>query len=70
MRQADKLGVRWVLILGEDELAAEAVTVRDMEGRQDHPRAVSLGSSAAELRSALSSLAAVAAASTHTEGRA
>jgi histidyl-tRNA synthetase len=65
MRQADKLGVRWVLILGEDELAAQKVTVRDMEGRQDHPRAVSLGASAAELRSAVSSLGVTA----QTEGR-
>jgi histidyl-tRNA synthetase len=56
MRHADKLGVRWVLILGEDELAAQAVTVRDMQARHDHLRAVSLGLSARELRDAVSSL--------------
>jgi len=59
MRQADKLGVRWVLILGEDELAAEAATVRDMEARRDHPRALSLALPAADLRDAVSSLGAV-----------
>ncbi len=32
MKQADKLGARYVLILGEDELAQKVWTVRDMAG--------------------------------------
>jgi histidyl-tRNA synthetase len=57
MRRADKLGARWVLILGEDELAAGALTVRDMEKRTDYPRSVSTELSAPELRAAVAALA-------------
>jgi histidyl-tRNA synthetase len=57
MRLADKLGVSYVLILGDDELAAQAFTVRDMSAKHDFPRAIDLSSSAAELRNALSHLA-------------
>ncbi len=57
MRRADKLGARYALILGEDELAAGAVTVRDLRARQDYPRAVGLGASLGEMRAALAALA-------------
>ena len=42
MRRADKLGVRYVLILGENELAAGKGTVRDMQAKQDRPTAIDL----------------------------
>lgn len=58
MRLADRLGVPYVLILGADELAANAVTVRDMAGKRNFPRAVSLPTTAADLRAALSRLSA------------
>lgn len=40
MRRADKLGARYVLILGEQELAAGKGTVRDMQAKTDRPLAV------------------------------
>ena len=42
MRRADKLGVRYVLILGENELAAGKGTVRDMQAKSDWPTAIDL----------------------------
>jgi len=56
MRLADKMGVAYVLILGEDELAAGALTVRDMSAKRDSVRAVALSSSGSELREALAQL--------------
>lgn len=53
MRHAGKLGARWVVILGEDELASGHLTVRDMEARRDLPRIAPLTVEAAELRAAL-----------------
>ena len=53
MRHAAKLGARYVIILGEDELASGTVTVRDMEAKLDRPRVASLQATAAELRAAL-----------------
>ncbi|MGH7790401.1 MAG: His/Gly/Thr/Pro-type tRNA ligase C-terminal domain-containing protein, partial [Candidatus Binatia bacterium] len=53
MRHAAKLGARYVIIVGEDELASGTLTVRDMEARADRRGAASLGASAAELRAAL-----------------
>jgi histidyl-tRNA synthetase len=40
MKQADKLGARFVAILGEDEMAKGVVTVRDMarSTQEDVPR--------------------------------
>ncbi|MEO8601431.1 MAG: histidine--tRNA ligase [bacterium] len=58
MRHAGKLGARYVIILGEDELAAGRVTVRDMAARQDLPRVAALDAGVAELRAALASAAA------------
>jgi len=34
MRSADKLGARFVIIIGEDELARDEVTLRDMESKE------------------------------------
>jgi histidyl-tRNA synthetase len=42
MRRADKLGARYVLILGENELAAGKGTIRDMQAKTDRPMAVDL----------------------------
>jgi histidyl-tRNA synthetase len=53
MRHAAKLGARYVIILGEDELASGTVTVRDMDAKRDWPRAASLRATAAELRAAV-----------------
>jgi histidyl-tRNA synthetase len=53
MRHAAKLGARYALIIGEDELADGTVTVRDMEAKRDRPHATSLRATAAELRAAL-----------------
>jgi histidyl-tRNA synthetase len=57
MRLADKVGSAYVLILGEEELAARALTVRDMVAKQDFPRAIGLSASTAALRQALAHLA-------------
>jgi histidyl-tRNA synthetase len=56
MRIADRMAVPYVLILGADELAARAATVRDMVRKQDFPRAVGLSATAAELRASLQRL--------------
>ena len=54
MRHADKLGARYVIIVGEDELASGALTVRDMAAQRDLPRAVEPGAvGRRELRAAL-----------------
>jgi len=42
MRRADKLNARYVLILGENELAAGKGTVRDMHARTDRSLAIDL----------------------------
>jgi histidyl-tRNA synthetase len=53
MRHAAKLGARYVVILGADELARGMLTVRDMEAKRDFPAVARLGASTAELRAAL-----------------
>ncbi|MCK6553629.1 histidine--tRNA ligase [Candidatus Binatia bacterium] len=58
MRLADKSGARYALLLGEDELAARALTVRDMVAKRDFPCAVGFEVSAAALREALARCAA------------
>jgi histidyl-tRNA synthetase len=58
MRLADRLGVPYVLILGADELAANAVTVRDMAGKRNFPRSVRIPTTAGDLRAALQRLSA------------
>ncbi|MBX3028414.1 histidine--tRNA ligase [bacterium] len=53
MRHAGKLGARYVVLLGEDELASGRVTVRDMTERRDLRQVAALDGSAEELRAAL-----------------
>ena len=57
MRMADKAGARYVLIVGDDELASRALTVRDMTAKRDFPRAVDLTLSGNALRATLAQLA-------------
>lgn len=56
MRQAARLGAPRVLIVGEDELQAGALTVRDMLAHRDHPRAVPMDLPPEPLRAALDAL--------------
>jgi histidyl-tRNA synthetase len=53
MRRAGKLGCRYVIVLGDDEIASAALTVRDMEAHVDHSRVAPLAAGARELRAAL-----------------
>ena len=53
MRRADKLGARYVLILGENELAAGKGTVRDMQAKVDRAMAVDLSLPAQDLINAI-----------------
>ncbi|MGD9763704.1 MAG: histidine--tRNA ligase [Candidatus Binatia bacterium] len=55
MRHAGKLGARYVVIVGEDEIASGRLTVRDMAERRDLPHVAALDGSAADLRAALAS---------------
>jgi histidyl-tRNA synthetase len=57
MRSAGKVGARYALILGEDELAKQALMVRDMDARRDYPDAIGLDCSLSDLRQALANLA-------------
>ena len=57
MRLADRVGARYVCIVGEDELAARALSVRDMTAKRDFPRALDIGASASGVRAALAHLA-------------
>jgi histidyl-tRNA synthetase len=60
MRQADKSGAPFVLIVGEAELESRAATVRDMLRKRDYPRAVAFDWSAGQVRQYLASLGEVA----------
>jgi histidyl-tRNA synthetase len=62
MRRADKLGAHYALIIGDDELTSDALSVRDLKARCDYPRAVRLEASVAELRATLAELRPAAAA--------
>jgi histidyl-tRNA synthetase len=53
MRHAAKLGARYVIILGEEEIASGRLTVRDMQAKRDRPRVAAVEATAAELRAAL-----------------
>jgi histidyl-tRNA synthetase len=53
MRRADKLGAPYVLILGDNELAAGKGTVRHMQAKTDRPMAVDLSLSAQDLVNAI-----------------
>ncbi|MCX8071191.1 MAG: histidine--tRNA ligase [Candidatus Binatia bacterium] len=56
MRQADKCGAPFVLIVGGTELEAGAATVRDMLRKRDYRHAVSFGWTVPEVRAYLASL--------------
>jgi histidyl-tRNA synthetase len=56
MRRADRLRVRYVLILGENELAAGKGTVRDMQEKKDYPAAVDLGLSPQDMLQSIQNL--------------
>jgi histidyl-tRNA synthetase len=49
LKRADKAGVRYVIIVGEDELASGRATVRDMIGRVDYPGCFALEAPAREI---------------------
>ena len=53
LKRADKDGVRYVVIVGEDELAAGKATVRDLVARQDYPGCFALDASATGMLEAL-----------------
>jgi len=53
MRRAGKLSARYVLILGDDEMSSQEMTIRDMQARQDFKQAVSFRVSLVDLRAAL-----------------
>jgi len=53
MRHADKLGARYVIIIGDDELAGRTITVRDMAAKLDRQRVAHLDTTLSELRAAL-----------------
>ncbi len=59
MRHAGKLAARYVVIVGDEEIAAGRVTVRDMAARRDLPRLAALDCEVAELRTALAAAAAL-----------
>lgn len=56
MRLADKGGSPFVLILGEEELAAHRLTVRDMVAKRDFPRAIDFPCAASALAQTLAQL--------------
>src|SRR5262249_26847049 len=56
MRLADKVGARYVVILGDDELHARALTVRDMSAKRDFVRALDPALDGAQLRDQLARL--------------
>ncbi|GIW45274.1 MAG: histidine--tRNA ligase [Candidatus Binatia bacterium] len=56
MRQADKCGAPFVLILGPAELEAGAATVRDMLRKRDYPEAVRFEWTVEQVRAYLNSL--------------
>lgn len=58
MRLADKLGARYVAIVGDDELTAGAASIRDMAAKHDFPRALRLAAPADEVRQSLAALTA------------
>ncbi len=53
MKRADKLGVKYVVIIGEEELAAGRATVRDMRAQRDHAQLFDLDAPAATITAAL-----------------
>ncbi len=56
MRRADKLGARYAVILGEEELRAGRATLRDMRRQADHRLALRLGGGGPALAEAIREL--------------
>ena len=56
MRRADKLGARFAILLGDDELRAGRATVRDLRAQRNHPCAVPLDGDGAALAQTLRAL--------------
>ena len=53
MKRADKSGARYVVLLGEDELAAGRATVRDMRAKVDYPGLFALDAAGAAMVAAI-----------------
>jgi len=49
LKRADKIGIRYVVIIGEDELASGRATVRDLEQRKDYQGCFGLADNADEI---------------------
>ncbi len=60
MRRADKLGARFAILLGDDELAAGRATVRDLRAQRDHRLALAIDAAGAALMDGLQAIAASA----------
>ncbi len=56
MKRADKLGARFAVLVGEDELRDGRATVRDMRMQRDHRCVLAIGASGTDLRAALRAL--------------
>lgn len=56
MKQADKVGARFVVILGDAELETGRATVRDLKAQQDHPSLFALDDEAESIIAALGCL--------------
>jgi len=56
MKHADKIGARFVVILGDTEIAAGKATVRDMQAQRDHASLFDLVDDAAAIMTALESI--------------
>ena len=57
LKRADKERVRYVVIIGEDELASGKATVRDLAERRDHPACFAIVDSADAIVTALAAIA-------------
>lgn len=53
LKRADKISAGWAVLVGEDELAAGNVTVRNLIARSDHPACFALDATAEDIQSAL-----------------
>ncbi|HYC01567.1 MAG TPA: histidine--tRNA ligase [Candidatus Limnocylindrales bacterium] len=60
MQRADKLGVRFVVIVGETELAQGRATVRDLHAQKDHPSLFALDDDALAIQAVLTGIDEVA----------
>ncbi|MBI3766994.1 MAG: histidine--tRNA ligase [Deltaproteobacteria bacterium] len=60
MRRADKLGARFAILVGDDELAAGRATVRDLRAQRDHRLVLAIDAAGAALMDGLHAIAASA----------